>query len=245
MGTSRTASAGPGDLLIFDSAKEGAIDVFPWHKFENIIDCTGVIDYRNTKESIETNIEGNVIIPLSILNKLKKEQRYFYCSTHAVLIPKDFRTAYASSKLSFEERIMRNGNFAAKITIFRLPALFSETRKSGLIYKIKQHFLKKEKLELDIKFSAWHTMEISRAATIVLAIVNQGSLEKLITIGYPTETSLEKIIRSAEKVFDYKITISFIKNESDHYTPDISTQNKYVSVAANDFEKDLTAYFRR
>ena len=74
-------------------------------------------------------------------------------------------------------------------------------------------------------------------------LVNRDT--KLITIGYPTETSLEKIIRSAEKVFDYKITISFIKNESDHYTPDISTQNKYVSVAANDFEKDLTAYFRR
>ena len=132
-GTAREEREG---LLALNTAEPGNIESFPWEKFNTIIDCTGVIQYDSTLSALDANIRGNVRIPRTIIKQLGSSQRYFYCSTHAVLAPENKRTTYAISKALFEESIRREKGLSAMVTIVRLPAIFSERRDSGLVHRI-------------------------------------------------------------------------------------------------------------
>lgn len=240
-----TARKETDTLLTFDTARPGGIESFPWGKYEIIVDCTGTIQYDATLSAHEANITGNVRTPLAIIKQLGPTQRYFYCSTHAVFASENERTTYAASKYLFEESVRDAEDISAKVTIVRLPAVFSERRGGGLMYQIKEHFLHKEKFKLAVKMNVWHTMYLPRVAEVFSQLVLSAPEEKRITIGYPTETSFEKIIAVAEKTFGYAIPIQIISCATDHYIPTLEVQQKYASLEAGDFEEDLRTYFKK
>lgn len=241
-GTARKEAHG---LLAFDSARPGSIALFPWKDFDAVVDCTGVIQYDATPTAQEANREGNVQTPLKIIKQLSSTQQYFYCSTHAVLASGNERTTYAASKSLFEERILCAEDISAKVTIVRLPAIFSELRGDGFIHSIKEHFLHKKKLELSIQTTVWHAMYLSRVAEVFSQLVLSAPEERIITIGYPTEISFEKIISVAESVFGYSIPIQITSLATDHYVPMLENQNKYIQLEADNFATDLKAYLKK
>ena len=185
-----------------------------------------------------------MLIPLYIISRLSKKQKYFYCSTHAVLLPNETQNPYSLSKRMFEDCIHVADRNLSQVTIFRLPGLFGQSRITGLLHLIKENFLTKKALKLDLSSQKWHTMYLPRAVDIMIAIMSNKHAPRLVTIGYPLQTSIEKIIKIAESMFGYKVPIMIKKGKIDRYVPDTRVQKLFYSINLFDFEKDLREYFK-
>lgn len=242
MGTARKETGG---FAALDLALPGSIESFPWEDFDVVVDCTGVILYDDTSAAREANMIGNVRMPLAIIRRLGPAQHYYYCSTHAVLAPEGERTTYAASKLVFEESVRDAEGISARVTIVRLPAIFSERRDTGLLHRIKEHFVQKKELELTVRMFAWHAMYLPRVAEVFSQLILAAPKESVITIGYPTETSFEKMVAAAESVFGYAIPVRVTSAATDHYVPALDVQQQYAPLEAGDFEEDLAAYLKK
>jgi len=102
-------------------------------------------------------------------------------------------------------------------------------------------------LELTIDTECWHAMYLSRLVRILSTIIFQETNEKIITIGYPLATDIEKIIKIAEGTFGYSTPIDFLENNNDHYVPDVAIQNNILPtpITQKDFEDDVRTYFKK
>ena len=125
----------------------------------------------------------------------------------------------------------------------RIPGVFSEERQSGLIYLIKQHFCEKNKLTFNFSVNKWHTIYLPRLVEII-TILLASDCSGEINLGYPLETSIDKIISTAESFFGYSIPINFEKKFSDHFIPNLEIQSKYLNITKQDFKSDLIKYFK-
>lgn len=231
------------DRAVLDTADDAAVAAFPWLQYSDVFDCTGRIDYRDDQEVREKLRQVNVCSPLNILNHLGKGQHYFYLSSHAVLREKVSQNPYVRSKAEFEERALQKPA-PATVTILRLPGIFADERQSGLLYKIKESFSKRQAIKLSLNTNFWHAMYLPRLTSILTSFLLSGPKENLITVGYPLETGIELVLKSAEKSFGYSVPIEMTESLSDHYVPDISQQEKYVRITGEMFEEDLKTYFK-
>jgi nucleoside-diphosphate-sugar epimerase/ADP-ribose pyrophosphatase YjhB (NUDIX family) len=229
-------------LLFIDTNKVKTIDNFHWSNFDVIIDCIGNIDYRDTPEAIEKNIKTNVSGPISIIKHLSKKQKYFYISTHAVLLAPEKHNSYSLSKLFFEKLVEKMRNTEVKITLVRMPAIFSEDREAGLMFKIKESFSNKKFTTINFNSDKWHTMYIDRAVDLLSKIVTSDKYFECINLGYPVESSIKYILSVANKIFSgnyVKVTKIF----TDNYIPDLKNQNKICKIKSSDMDNDLKLFF--
>lgn len=220
-----------------DTCDTEIVKGFPWSDYDVIVDCTGFIDYGETKEIEEKLKKVNMEAPLNLLSQLGETQRYIYLSSHVVLLPPESQNPYAKSKAEFE-KLSASGEVKAKVLILRLPGIFADERESGLLYKIKQSFLKRESLSLTINNVLWHAMYLPRVIEIIEKLITISPKERIITVGYPTETNIEKIIGDRKNVI-------LNVNQTDHYCPDVRIQNQYIQITPPMFEEDLEAYFKK
>ncbi len=242
-GTSR--SKNKETFLYLDFFDLKSFEKFPWRKYDLIINCAGSIDYQNTLAAARENIFVNVLAPLHILSQLDKNQVYFHCSTHVVTLPPSQQNSYSLSKLFFENYIGILGNIKAKAVILRIPGIFYENRESGIIYSVKKHFQEKKPLVIDWTASTWHTMYLPRVIEIILSLIKNNCSDKLVIIGYPTKTTMEKVLAAAKEAFGFSISINFNAHKTNRYIPDVFAQKKYIKVTAQDFKNDLISYFKK
>ncbi len=240
-GTSRNGNSSKLPYLNTNEIK--SVESFKWSNFDVIIDCTGNIDYKNDPQTIRQNILSNVLGPLSIIKKLTSKQKYFYLSSHSVFVDYKNSNSYALSKRTFEEMAGKLDEGYAKVTILRLPALFSETRHSGLLFNIKDAYQKNKPLVIDFKSDKWHTMHLNRAIEILSEIVASDKYFEYINIGYPAESSIKKILNIAGQNFSGKY-VKIRSLRTDHYVPDLKNQNKIIKISASDMETDLNQFLK-
>lgn len=240
-GTSRMKKFGKG-ILFLDTLTSESVDNFPWNRFDVIIDCIGNIDYQNTIESIENNFRINTIGPLTIIKNLSKKQKYFYCSTHAVLLSQERQNSYSLSKLFFEKSLEIVSNIKGKVTIMRIPAIFTNERKSGLLHEIKKNSKKRKTMEIAYVSCKWHAMYLPRIIDVILSIILAKRTIGVINIGYSTGCKIDTIVDIAENVFGGKYIKFKIKKE-DYYIPDIENQKKFYKIDAVAFKEDIYKYF--
>lgn len=239
-GTSRRKKTG---LFSLDTSKDESVAKFPWRRFDIIVDCTGNIDYSPGIQSLTTNLETNVMGPLKIVSKLNANQSYYYLSSHSVLLSSERQNSYSASKLMFEG-LCRSFRFEPKITILRIPAVYSNDRKNGLVYNIKTAFIDKKPFKFAFKGEKWHTMFMDRLVDLVSKIMTANRKDDLITVGYPISCDIKSILRTAEKELG-KAPISLKSSSSDNYRPDIKRMLKYYKIKSADFTRDLTYYFNQ
>lgn len=242
-GTIRKKQTGLKNRFILDLENKTEIDKFYWQDFDVIVDCSGYINYERTTDSVTQNIKSNILNPLSILSHLSKKQKYFYCSTHTVLVSEEAQNPYSLSKLAFEKYTDILRDALPQLTIFRIPGLFDENRKNGLLYLIRENFNKKKQIELNHLPEKWHGMYLPRATDILVSAIFSNFTPSLVTVGYPVETNIIKIIKAAESSFGYKIPITLKKGKVHKYTPHIQDQKAFYNINKSDFEEDLKKYF--
>lgn len=242
-GTTSKKKKEADNYLELDVLNLESVNKFPWERYNIIVDCIGNIDYQNTLSVLQKNILINTRAPLKILARLSARQKYFYCSSYVVLLSENQHNSYSLSKLFLERSISLVPNIKPSVTILRIPGVFSEQRKNGLIYLIKQHFYEKKKLELDFTANKWHIIYLPRLAEIIVNLLIRDCPEK-VNLGYATEISIEKIISIAKNLFGYSIPINFKQKSSDHFVPDLSTQSRYLNITERDFKLDLIKYFK-
>lgn len=243
-GTVRKKDKSLKNRLVLDVQKNTAVKNFPWRSFDIIVDCTGYINYDKTLESTIQNIKSNVLAPLKIISYLNERQKYFSCSTHAVLLGEKEHNLYSFSKFIFERYIKITHDVLPKATIFRLPGLFHENRKTGLLHLIRESFIKKKSLILEISVKKWHIMYLPRAVDIIIAAILSKNTPEVVTVGYSTKIDIEEIISVAEVSFGYKIPVLFKKQQTESYVPDTKNQNLFYKITKNDFKQDLIRFFK-
>ncbi len=236
-GTARVP--GESGLMTLDLGDEDSVRMFPWTDFDTIVDCTGSIDYGNSEASVARNNEQNVVWPLRVIAQLKEGQKYFYSSTHAVLVPADVQNSYTISKTAFEHAVASVTD-GPSVVILRIPALFDELRESGLMYRIRCAYKNKEPLSLDIALHAWHAMYTPRAVALMTAVITSDDAEGTVVLGYPSETSVKDVLRYASDVFGYVLPVTFSRYESDGYVPAVTKSQ--IKTTARDFEEDVRYY---
>lgn len=234
-----------GTYIPLDTTIQEQLDALDWSLYDIVIDCTGVVDYSNTLTSFVSTLAVNALAPLSTLKHLHSKQRYVYCSTHAVLLPPLLHSGYVLSKYYFEEMITHAVDVHPSVTILRIPGIFFENRKEGLLYKIKNHFQEGKALELSIDLKIWHAMYLPRVSQVIAALLGVDARKNVVTIGYPCAATIEQIISIAKNTFGRSIPISYSKNESNGYIPDTSAQEAFIQLQPKDYVEDLTTYFKR
>lgn len=232
-------------FLYLDFYQEKTIAKLNWGSYDIIINCAGNINYQATAAGARANIFINVLAPLDILSRLNKNQVYFHCSTQVVVLSAKEQNSYSLSKLFFEKYAELIGDIKAKAVILRLPGIYSDDRKSGIIYLIKKRYQEKKPLFIDWTATLWHAMYLPRAVEIILSLIKNDCLENFVTIGYPAETTIEKTLLAAQKAFGFTLPVKLKKKKINKYQPDIKIQNKFIKISAADFEKDLINYFKK
>ena len=230
--------------LILDVQNDTTVKNFPWKNFDIIVDCSGYINYDKTLESVLQNIKSNVLAPLKIISRLNKKQKYFYCSTHAILLKEGEHNPYSFSKLIFERYIKVTNDILPKVTIFQLPGLFHESRKTGLLHLIQESFIMKKPLTLKVSFKKWHAMYLPRAIDIMTTAILKKNTPQMITVGYPLNIKIKEIIGTAKSLFGYEIPMTCKEEDSDHYAPNLKNQNLFYKVTKSDFTQDLKHFFK-
>ncbi len=244
-GTSRKINRNKENFLYLDFFNSKLFEKFPWRKYDLIINCAGSINYQNTLSAARENIFINALAPLYILSQLNKDQVYFHCSTQVVTLPLSQQNSYSLSKLFFENYVGLLEDIKAKVVILRIPGVFCENRKSGIIYLLKKHYQKRKPVVINWTAQNWHTMYLPRVIKIILSLIKNNCSEKLVIIGYPAKTTIEKVLAAAKKAFGFSLPVKLGARKTNHYIPDIFAQKKYIKVTARDFENDLINYFKR
>src|SRR3989344_3216336 len=229
---------------VLDLDNNMAVKKFPWKNFDIIVDCSGFINYDKTVESVIKNIKSNTLIPLRIISLLNKKQKYFYCSTHAVFSQEAQHNAYSLSKLMFERCIQTIEKVMPKVTILRLPGLFHQSRKTGLLNLIRKYFVLKKPLVIDFVLEKWHTMYLPRVVDIIITAMLAKNVPIFVNIGYPLETNIVAIIKVAEQFFKYAIPINLKNKANNRYLPNLKNQELFYKTTTDDFKEDLTHFFK-
>jgi len=244
-GTTRRNTKLKSNVYFFDIAQLNSFSNIPWSKFEIIIDCIGYVEHQKSLNKAIKCIDINTLGPLRILSHLTTNQSYYFCSTHIVSLPLIQHTVYSLSKSILESYIEVLSDVTPKIISLRVPGIFSEKRDSGVLNMIKNNFYKNIPITLNLATYHWHAMYLPRFIEILKTIIEGEHQEKSIVIGYPLEIKIEYILDIAQKVIGHRPFISIIRNESDHYTPDLKAQNHFIHITKEDFEQDLTQYFKK
>lgn len=226
-----------GAELILNLGDNKSIETFDWESYDIIIDCIGRIDYTNELSSLEKNLKVNVISPLKIIERLNEKQLYFYLSTHVVNLEIKDHNFYSLSKLLFEQAVQIKGY--ENVKLLRIPGIFSENRKSGLIYNLVNSLINNLEFKLSFKGKRWHIMNVARLVKIIRIIVNSIPKEKIINIGYPLNINPKDIIKNLEIILGKKLNLKMEKYEDDGYIPDLTVMEKYAKIDKEDFYKDL------
>ena len=239
-GTSRNKN--DTDLLYLDTSAESSVVNFPWKNFDKIVDCIGNVDYSNSTEATYKNILINVLGPVSIVKNLSKGQIYYYLSTHAVLLSGEKHNTYSLSKLLFEQLLKKMNDIESKVTLVRMPAVFSGDRNGGLFHKIKSSFYNKKPIVIDFISYKWHPMLADRAIGILKKVVLSEDYITKIDIGYPAECSINDILACAENIYRGKyVTVRNI--QTDHYIPNTNEQDKICRINSILMNNDIKLFF--
>lgn len=223
------------DRSLLNVTDPGSVKAFPWHDYDVVVNCTGSIDYENTPAAAAKNAAVNVLGPLRILEELKNGQVFYHCSTHAVLFPD--QNTYTLSKALFEKAVA-----SLPVVLLRLPGIFSDTRSSGLLYRIKTACRHKTPLELDFGVTMWHPMYLPRCVANMKALIDKDCRDPLVTIGYPVGIGTRRILEAAQEYYG-EVPVRVKRHIPDDYVPDLRAQNKYIQSQLSDFADDMRAYF--
>ncbi|MEZ9645218.1 NAD-dependent epimerase/dehydratase family protein [Vibrio sp. 10N.261.52.C2] len=106
---------------------------------------------------------------------------------------------YAISKLEGEDYIKEHCDTSI---ILRIPGLYSELKKSGLVHNIIMSILKEKKIELPKDKIQWAAMHVDDAASSIVDIINSMPKNKTINVGYENKYSINDLIANCNSIFE-------------------------------------------
>lgn len=114
------------------------------------------------------------------------------------------QSAYAVSKYQGEECLKKSKQDSL---ILRIPGLFGEKRRNGLIYNTIQQLLKSTALTLPEQPILWAAMDVKDAADCIIKIVKNHVFNgfDVINVGYDEIYSLNKLISIYENIENIEI----------------------------------------
>tara|TARA_B100001057_G_scaffold231301_1_gene231557 strand:+ start:10365 stop:11228 length:864 start_codon:yes stop_codon:yes gene_type:complete len=203
-----------------------------------IIHCAALVP-RNQSEYEESLINNKSFLINQNVEKCFKTKMIFISSmtvykNHIVseksysenLTDISLLNGYAKVKL--ESEYLFNNSKNIDVINLRLPGLFSEERRNGLIYNLVKAFINNENFEPNKTLPFWSTMHLNDAARVIKYFVDNFSKisHKTINVGYPGKSSIPLMIKMISSLFDKSFDIE--KYETPEFEMDLKLLNKYL-----------------
>lgn len=145
---------------------------------------------------------------------------------------------YAKVKLESENLFRSSKNL--DVISLRLPGLFSEARKHGLVHNIVKALIDNKKLEFKKRLPVWSTMHVEDAVRVIKYFTENFSKisHKTINVGYPGKQSIPRMAKLISKIFDKK----FYNKDLDirEFEMDLEILNKYFNFEEKILEKRIS-----
>jgi len=110
---------------------------------------------------------------------------------------------YGLGKKNAEKLLLRSNSPCLSV---RIPGLYGNQRKSGLVYNIVQSLINNTELKLPQKPLLWAAMDVEDAAKVILKLCNTDwSGIKAINVSYPDKYSINKLVYLVTKILDKNI----------------------------------------
>ena len=120
-----------------------------------------------------------------------------------VINKKKFENKYLESKIICEKNLI---NSKKNYLILRLPGLFGNTKKRGLIFNLIKSFIYKKKFKINKNYSVWTCLHVNDAARGIIELLSKKKLKSgIYNLSYNKNYSAQDVITIISKKFQKNI----------------------------------------
>ena len=169
--------------------KKSLLKLNTFEEEDLILHCAGFVpkylsQYNSNKNKNNIKILNNLLkskIKNIILISSFSVYGYNKKADEKVINKKKFENKYLESKIICEKNLI---NSKKNYLILRLPGLFGNTKKRGLIFNLIKSFIYKKKFKINKNYSVWTCLHVNDAARGIIELLSKKKLKSVFTICY-------------------------------------------------------------